>query len=211
MPPPPQILRFPDLPPGHGTELVSVDRVTVEGRLRVPVSFALNTGGRLTVTGPNGAGKSTLLRMVYGDLVPQTGSVRLPRHLRIGFLRQESSLPPDVRASEVYRAHVSSLVADGTLTASEEAGLSGLGLLRPQEADKRVSELSMGQQRRLDLALVVASRPHLLLLDEPTNHLSIALVDELTEALQATRAAVIVSTHDRQLLRDVESWPTLRL
>jgi macrolide transport system ATP-binding/permease protein len=69
----------------------------------------------------------------------------------------------------------------------------------------------MGQQRRLDLALVLAARPHVLLLDEPTNHLSIALVDELTEALGATQAAVVLSTHDRQLLRDVAQWPHVHL
>nr|WP_232331530.1 ATP-binding cassette domain-containing protein [Agromyces laixinhei] len=67
--------------------------------------------------------------------------------------------------------------------ASEAIGLSQLGLLRARESSKRIGELSMGQQRRLDLALVLATRPHVLLLDEPTNHLSIALVDELTEAL----------------------------
>lgn len=76
---------------------------------------------------------------------------------------------------------------------------------------KPVHSLSMGQQRRLDLALVLAQRPDVLLLDEPTNHLSIALVDELTEALGTTRAAVVLSTHDRQLLRDVAAWPRLEL
>lgn len=69
----------------------------------------------------------------------------------------------------------------------------------------------MGEQRRLDLALVLATRPQVLFLDEPTNHLSIALVDELTDALGSTQAAVVLSTHDRQLLRDVSQWPQLRL
>jgi macrolide transport system ATP-binding/permease protein len=50
-----------------------------------------------------------------------------------------------------------------------------------------------------------------LLLDEPTNHLSIALVDELTEGLGATGAAVAPATHDRQLRRDVGSWEQLDL
>ena len=69
----------------------------------------------------------------------------------------------------------------------------------------------MGQQRRLELALVLASRPHVLLLDEPTNHLSTTLIDELTEALKATKAAVVVSSHDRQLLRDTADWSQLVL
>jgi macrolide transport system ATP-binding/permease protein len=50
-----------------------------------------------------------------------------------------------------------------------------------------------------------------LLLDEPTNHLSIALVDELTDALQVTAAAVVVATHDRQMQRDLAAWPRLDL
>jgi macrolide transport system ATP-binding/permease protein len=69
----------------------------------------------------------------------------------------------------------------------------------------------MGQQRRLDLALALAGRPHVLLLDEPTNHLSIALVDELTEALDGTGAAVVIVTHDRQLRRDLAAWPHIAL
>jgi macrolide transport system ATP-binding/permease protein len=74
-----------------------------------------------------------------------------------------------------------------------------------------VAELSVGLQRRLDLAVLLAATPHVMLLDEPTNHLSAALVDELTDALSATRAAVVVATHDRQLLRDVADWPRLEL
>ena len=51
----------------------------------------------------------------------------------------------------------------------------------------------------------------MLLLDEPTNHLSVGLVDELTAALRATSAAVVVATHDRQMLADLADWPRLDL
>lgn len=206
VPEPPQVFRFPELATRTGAVLLSVEDVTVTGRLTRPAAFSLSHRGRLVVTGPNGAGKSALLSVAAGDLRPDTGTVRRPQNVRLAFLRQESELPLDRRASEFYAAHVDALVPS-----REAVGLSQLGLLRARESSKRIGELSMGQQRRLELALVLATKPHVLLLDEPTNHLSIALVDELTDALNATQAAVVVSTHDRQLLRDVEGWPALQL
>lgn len=209
VPEPPQVFRFPELRTRTGATLLNVENVSVAGRLRGPVSFSLSHRGRLIVTGPNGTGKSTLLRVASGELQPDTGVVRMPSGIRLGYLRQESDLPADRRASEVYSTRLDALVADGIVPPSEEVGVSQLGLLKPRELSKRVGELSMGQQRRLDLALVLAMHPHVLLLDEPTNHLSIALVDELTEALGATQAAVIVSSHDRQLIRDTAGWPSI--
>jgi len=211
VPEPPQQFRFPDLPTRNGATLVSADPLAVISRVVSPESFALSHRGRLVVTGPNGSGKSTLLSVIAGDLRPDKGSVRIPQSVRVGFLRQETALPLRRRASEVFAAQMDALVASGTLAASEAIGLSQLGLLRARESSKLIGELSMGQQRRLDLALVLATKPQVLLLDEPTNHLSIALVDELTEALGVTQAAVVLSTHDRQLLRDVGDWPHLRL
>ena len=181
------------------------------GRLSPPVTVALSHRERLVVTGPNGAGKSTLLNVLSGERLPDTGAVSRPESTRLGFLRQESALPPDRRASEVFATHIAALVSAGELPESEAVGLSQLGLLKPRETGKRIGELSMGQQRRLDLALILAVRPQVLLLDEPTNHLSIALVDELTDALGTTQAAVVVSTHDRQLLWDTADWPHLSL
>ncbi|MFD7365047.1 ATP-binding cassette domain-containing protein [Nocardiopsis alba] len=211
MPEPPRPFRFPDLHTRSGTTLLVAEEVTVAGRLDAPTSLTLRGGSRLVVTGPNGAGKSTLLSVLAGDLQPSSGRVYGSSEARVVALRQESAPSSEQRAGDLYRAHVDRLVSRGRLRPDEVVGLASLGLLRPREIGKRVEELSTGQRRRLDLALVLASRPHVLLLDEPTNHLSIALVDEMTEALEATEAAVVVSTHDRGLLRDVESWPRLSL
>lgn len=209
VPVPPQRFCFPAITVGAGNEMLGVENVHVDGRLAEPTSFSIARRGRLVVTGPNGSGKSTLLQAAAGDLVPHSGSVRRAAKARIVMLHQESTLPLDQRAADVYARHVERLEANGA--GQPAPGLSQLGLLRPAEAKHRIGELSMGQRRRLDLALVLAARPQVLLLDEPTNHLSIGLVDELTEALGATDAAVVLSTHDRQFLRDTAEWPRLEL
>lgn len=198
VPEPPQAFALPELPRASGV-LVRADEVMLSGRLDTPVTLRVESGGRLLLTGANGAGKSTLLALVAGELAPTSGRVRSAGALRVGWLRQESDLPLDRTAQDLW--------ADADAAVS----LGSLGLLRREQLGKRVGELSIGQQRRLDLALVLARRPHLLLLDEPTNHLSFTLVDELTHGLEATQAAVVMSTHDRQLLRDVAHWARLDL
>ena len=211
IPEPPQEFKFPYLKTRKSATLMAVDDVTVTGRLTQPVSFELEQQGRLVITGPNGAGKSTLLEAISGHLTPSTGHVSVPQGTRIGYLRQESDLPAEQRVGEYFLRQVEHLVSTGAIKKSQALGLSELGLLRAPEMDKRIGELSMGQQRRLELALVLAELPHVLILDEPTNHLSIALVDELTEALEAPEAAVVLSSHDRQLLRDTQQWPRIEL
>ncbi|QFZ20251.1 ABC-F family ATP-binding cassette domain-containing protein [Saccharothrix syringae] len=200
VPPPPARFTMPELPARPGATLLRADGVTVAGRLARPVDVALASGDRLVVTGPNGAGKSTLLAVLAGALEPGTGAVGRAPSVRVGRLGQESGPPPGGRtAAEVYGGRVAG------------PGLDELGLLDRYDAHRPVAELSVGARRRLDLALVLADRPHVLLLDEPTNHLSAALVDELTAALGSTPAAVVVATHDRQLSRDTASWPRLAL
>lgn len=197
IPEPPQVFTCPDLPQFGGTghrDVLTAHQVTVAGRLDTPTSLAIAPGGRLVITGPNGAGKSTLLSVLAGDLAPTDGSVLRAEGARVGVLRQETDLPHDQYANRYFAAEV-----------------GPLGLLTSSETSKRIGEMSMGQQRRLELALVLASRPHVLLLDEPTNHLSTTLIDELTEALKATKAAVVVSSHDRQFLRDTADWSQLML
>jgi macrolide transport system ATP-binding/permease protein len=201
IPPPPTRFAMPELPEHHGATLLRATDVTVAERLARPVDVALDSRDRLVVTGPNGAGKSTLLAVLAGDLEPDTGTVTRARSVRVGRLGQESDLPGHRTAGELYDAR----------SGVHGPALDELGLLDSYDRHRPVAELSVGARRRLDLALVLATRPHVLLLDEPTNHLSATLVDELTAALTSTPAAVVIATHDRQLLQDTKSWPHLAL
>jgi macrolide transport system ATP-binding/permease protein len=204
VPEPPLRLRVPDLPTRPGVTLLRTDEVALDHRLPEPVTLGVGSGDRMVVVGPNGAGKSTLLALLAGRLDPTTGSVHRARTARLALVAQESAeLERAAPAADLFDAHAARLGLD--------VSLRSLGLLDATARRTPVGRLSEGQRRRLELALGLAERPHVLLLDEPTNHLSPTLVDELTEALRATAAAVVVATHDRQLLRDLDDWQRLEL
>ncbi len=208
VPPPPLRLGFPGLgaaEPASAAPLLEAEQIHHAGRLSMPVTLGLSAGARLIVTGANGAGKSTLLSMLAGRLNPTAGRMRWRvaeaglDPARVGYLGQEPELPGRVTVAEHF--------ADS----QPQCGLPDLGLLPPRCFDQPIAELSVGQQRRLELATVLARLPNVLLLDEPTNHLSGTLIQELTEALRNTQAAVVLVSHDRQLLRDLADWPILEL
>ncbi|MEU7676609.1 ABC-F family ATP-binding cassette domain-containing protein [Micromonospora taraxaci] len=212
VPQPPPTLRVPDLGVRRGVPQVRTHGIAVDGRLAGPVDLTIDAGDRLLVTGPNGTGKSTLLAVLAGALEPTAGHAWTAREARVARLTQETAgQAPDLTADEVYARQVGLLVSRKVLPAAEAVSLGSLGLLDSAAMRTPVARMSQGQQRRLDLALALAGRPTLILLDEPTNHLSSTLADELTAAIRDTSAAVVIATHDRQLLRDLADWPHLRI
>ena len=173
---------------GKAGSVISVRMLDIPGRLRLD-HLDVRTGEHVLVTGTNGAGKSTLLDVLARRLEPTTGRVDV-RARRIGLLSQEVDFArPDRTVLETFAA----AVPDARLA------LTQLGLLHPRELSRPVGALSVGQQRRLALAVLVAGGPDLLLLDEPTNHISLALASELEQALDRSTGSVVVASHDRWL------------
>lgn len=197
---PPAPLSFAGIPSGsHVLDdesglLLQVADVAVDGRLDLDV-LRIAPATRLLVTGANGAGKSTLLGLLAGRLPADRGAVHRRRGLRVGLLEQDVRFAdPDASPRAIYERTLGERRA-------ERVPLAGLGLVAPRDLDRPVGRLSVGQQRRLALALVIASPPHVFLLDEPTNHLSLALAGELEEALGGYPGAVVIASHDRWLRR----------
>ena len=165
---------------GHDRVLVHLKDIRVGDRLRVE-ELIITSGERILVRGANGAGKSTLL----GVLAEQA-------RCRVGHLPQEVSFDPALPVLEAYgEGHPD----------ERRAALLATGLFRPHTLDQRVGELSVGQQRRLALARLLAREHDLLLLDEPTNHLSPLLAEELERALDGFHGALVMVSHDRALVR----------
>ncbi|MFF8913237.1 ABC-F family ATP-binding cassette domain-containing protein [Streptomyces sp. NPDC015032] len=195
-PPPP--LRFAAPGPAARTPdgpepLVSLRDVRVPGRLALS-GLELSATERLLITGGNGAGKSTLLAVLAGRLTAE-GEVRRRRGLTVGLLTQDTVFDrPGRTVRDTYALELGPERA-------EKVPLVRLGLLAEADLDKPVGQVSVGQRRRLALALLMARPPQLLLLDEPTNHLSPRLCDELEAALGSGPGAIAVASHDRWLRR----------
>ncbi|WP_213816305.1 ABC-F family ATP-binding cassette domain-containing protein [Glaciihabitans sp. dw_435] len=207
---PPSVLSFGGIPKGaqpledDGKPLLELTDARVAGRLHLD-SFTVEPDARLLVTGPNGAGKSTLLSVLAGaiKLDKQAGGTFYKRKgLRVAMLEQDVHFPdPELTPRSIYEITVGEKRA-------EALTLFSFGLLTERDIDRSVGELSVGQQRRLALALILAKPPHVFLLDEPSNHLSLTLASELEDALGTYPGAVVVASHDRWLR---QRWGGTRL
>lgn len=183
---------------GSGAVLVATD-ILVEGRLPA-TSISVGAGQKWLITGPNGSGKSTLLQVLAGNICPDSGNVTIFGAARASLLAQDVVLadPYHRGATRTVRQAYSDLVGPDL---AEQVPLGMFGLIAGRDVNRPVGVLSVGQQRRLALAMILADPPEILLLDEPTNHLSLMLVTELEAAIPGYPGAVVIASHDRWLRR----------
>jgi ABC-2 type transport system ATP-binding protein len=175
------------------------DKVVVDD-----VTFDVNAGEIVALLGPNGAGKTTTLEIIEGLRTPDAGTVRLfgepverftqDARLRnlLGVVLQQAAVDPYLCVGELVDLHGSYF--DDRMSTDEV--LAALGLAAARRT--RVTRLSGGQRRRLDIALGVVGRPHLLFLDEPTTGLDAEARRDtwaLVRDLRARGTAVLLTTH----------------
>ena len=187
------------------------------------VSFGLESGERVALIGPNGAGKTTLFNVLTGQLKPSEGSVVFKgkdiTRLKV-FARTHLGMARSFQITSLFpnqTVRVNTLIAlQGTRKGRYDMFRRLLGDMETQAAAQRllesadlwelreevVSSLAYGQQRKLEIALSLASGPELLLLDEPSCGLTATESAEITSRIRdlGSRITVLMIAHDMDLV-----------
>ncbi len=152
---------------------------------------------RVGLIGPNGAGKSVLFRCILGQEQPSSGEVILGPAMTVSYYAQEhQTLNYNNTLGEELRS-VKPMVD------RELFGLMGRFLFGPEDAKKRIRDLSGGEKARIQMIKLMLSNANFLLLDEPTNHLDIQSAELLEEALDGYNGTLLIISHDRYFLDNV--------
>ncbi|MGI9273627.1 MAG: ATP-binding cassette domain-containing protein [Endozoicomonas sp.] len=189
---------FPE-PANMSSPLLAIDKGEL-GYGQTPLLRLKTTilpGSRIGLLGANGAGKSTLIRTLAGELSLIAGRRQEGEHLRIGYFAQHQLESLDHQASPIL--HLQRISPEAREQELRNF-LGGFGF-HGDKALETIEGFSGGEQARLALAIVAWQKPNLLLLDEPTNHLDLEMRHALTMALQAFEGAMVLVSHDRNLLR----------
>jgi ATPase subunit of ABC transporter with duplicated ATPase domains len=168
------------------------------------VEWRIAPGERTGIIGANGAGKSTLLGLITGAVEPESGKVKRGKTVRLAMLDQGGAeLAPlaSERVADVLGRLRSGYPVDGRDVTPAQL-LEGLGFAAGQ-LSARVSELSGGQRRRLQLMLTLLAEPNVLLLDEPTNDVDTDMLAATEDLLDSWPGTLIVVSHDRYFLERV--------
>ena len=168
------------------------------------VDWIIGPGDRYGIMGANGAGKSTLLGIIDGSVPPTKGTVRIGQTVRFAVLSQQLD---ELRAhtGETVREVLGSVkqrfMVDGKECTPSQL-LERLGF-EPGQLLTRVEDLSGGQQRRLQLMLVLLGEPNVLILDEPGNDMDTDMLAVLEDLLDSWPGTLLLVSHDRYLMERV--------
>ena len=193
------------------------------------ISFGINEGQKIGFVAKNGTGKTSLLNIITKVEQPDEGQVVYRKNLKVAFLPQEPNLDPsltieqtifasDNETLQVISNYEKALLNPDDAEAYQKAfeqmdAINAwdfetqykqiLFKLKLEHLDKKVSDLSGGQKKRLALANILLSKPELLYLDEPTNHLDLEMIEWLEEYFAKENFTLFMVTHDRYFLENV--------
>ena len=192
------------------------------------LTFGIDQGQKVAIVAKNGSGKTTMMRCIMGLEPVDSGKVTFRKDIRVAFMEQTENMREDQSILESIFDHdlpeLQLIKAYNIAVAkNDEAKLEELyqsitelnawdtevrvqqilSVLKLEDMEKRISELSGGQKKRVALAKVLLSDADFLILDEPTNHLDLDMIEWLENYLSSSKSTILMVTHDRYFLEVV--------
>ncbi|MEY4288333.1 MAG: hypothetical protein RLZZ30_421 [Bacteroidota bacterium] len=192
------------------------------------LTFGIDQGQKVAIVAKNGSGKTTMMRCIMGIEPVDSGKVTFRKDIRVAFMEQTENMREDQSILESIFDHdlpeLQLIKAYNIAVAkNDEAKLEELyqsitelnawdtevrvqqilSVLKLEDMEKRISELSGGQKKRVALAKVLLSDADFLILDEPTNHLDLDMIEWLENYLSSSKSTILMVTHDRYFLEVV--------
>lgn len=168
-------------------------------------SYDFNSGDTIGIVGGNGVGKTTFLNMLVGKQDPDTGNITPGETVSFGVYDQMGIvLDGDERVMDFVKQRV--LARDGSTMAeapSEVTNLLKQFQFQKERWNERISRLSGGERRRLQLLSVLTQRPNFLILDEPTNDVDLDTLAAIEDYLAEFNGVLVIVSHDRYFVDKV--------
>ena len=190
------------------------------------INFGILKGDKVALVGQNGTGKTTLMNILAGIIPADEGTVSIRKGISVGYLFQSPSFDENLTvmdtlfmgespANQAIKLYEKSQLhpEDMDLLSNalelmdkyqawdyESRVKQILGKLGIHDIERKVSELSGGQRKRVAMAKVLIEEPDFMIFDEPTNHLDLETIEWLEQTLSAQNITVLLVTHDRYFL-----------
>lgn len=161
------------------------------------ISVTIHQGDRIAIIGENGVGKSTLMKILCGLEPLDSGKLICDDWVKRGYSSQEPTLDLSKSVLEIITE------IDHPDECLRIMGKLGFQANSDAVLDLKISALSGGQQKILDIAYQLASSPEFLFIDEPENHLDIIARNKLLEILGKYWGAIVFVSHDHYLINGV--------
>lgn len=159
-----------------------------------PVSFSLRKDETFVLVGKNGIGKSTIIKTILGEIESLGGEVKISSNVDFLYFSQDSEYDPSLTPFQIIKEDFYDLDNKDVRSILARVGIVG------DMVNKKMSELSGGEQTKVRLARLSMFKSNLLILDEPSNNLDKDAKQALCDAINNYQGVVLLVSHEKDFL-----------
>lgn len=161
------------------------------------LSFEIHHNEKVVITGKNGIGKSTILKTLTNKIKALDGSFRFMDNVKINYFEQEANFDLDITPFNFILSYYPTYDNKTIRSILAKSGIDA------SLVNKKMRELSGGEQTKVRLALMTQIKSNFIIIDEPTNHLDVYAKEALKKALKEFDGVVLLVSHEKEFYQDL--------